>query len=74
MKDRIHRAAAAMLLLVFLACASVGDATPQQTIDAFIAALDHGDAQIATLFTDDATVFFPMNDRRHLPPHVRIAT
>lgn len=49
--------------LLLLSCATARDASPEQTIDAFIAALDHADAQIATLFTDDATVFFPINDR-----------
>lgn len=52
----------AMLLFV-VSCATARDSSPEQTIDAFIAALDNGDAQIATLFTTDATVFFPMNDR-----------
>jgi len=49
--------------VLLLSCASTRDASLEQTIDAFIAALDHGDAGIAALFTDDATVFFPINDR-----------
>ncbi len=49
--------------MFFMSCATVHDISPTQTIDAFLAALDHGDAKIAELFTDDATVFFPMNDR-----------
>ncbi|MFL6247735.1 MAG: YybH family protein [Thermoanaerobaculia bacterium] len=48
---------------LLMSCATARDSSPEQTIDAFIAALDTGDAQIATLFTADATVFFPMNDR-----------
>ncbi len=52
-----------ILALVLVSCATARDASPEKTIDAFIAALDSGDAQIATLFTNDATVFFPMNDR-----------
>ena len=51
------------LLFFVLSCASTPRSSPTETIDAFLAALDLGDAQIATLFTDDATVFFPMNDR-----------
>ena len=49
--------------LVLMSCATASDSSPERTIDTFIAALDNGDAQIASLFTDDATVFFPMNDR-----------
>ena len=33
------------------------------TVDAFLAALTSGDAKIGELFTEDATVFFPMSDR-----------
>ncbi|HYC60008.1 MAG TPA: nuclear transport factor 2 family protein [Thermoanaerobaculia bacterium] len=58
----MHRFCAAFLLLL-ISCATTSDTSPAQTIDAFLAALDHGDANIAALFTDDATVFFPMNDR-----------
>ena len=49
--------------MLFISCATAPATSPTQTIDAFLAALDHGDAKIAELFTDDATVFFPMNDR-----------
>jgi ketosteroid isomerase-like protein len=48
----------ALLLLVVALTA-----TPRQTVDAFLAALNDGDPRIARLFADDATVFFPMNDR-----------
>ena len=58
----MHRFSAAILLLL-ISCATTSATSPTQTIDAFIAALDNADANIATLFTDDATVFFPMNDR-----------
>jgi uncharacterized protein (TIGR02246 family) len=51
------------LTLLLMSCATTRDSSPEQTVDAFIAALDNGDAEIATLFTGDATVFFPMNDR-----------
>ena len=49
--------------MLFISCATAPATSPTQTIDAFLTALDHGDAMIAELFTDDATVFFPMNDR-----------
>ncbi len=49
--------------MLCMSCATVHDISPTQTIDAFLAALDDGDTKIAELFTDDATVFFPMNDR-----------
>jgi ketosteroid isomerase-like protein len=58
---RRHITAATLLLLT--SCATAHDLSPKQTIDAFLAALDKGDASIEELFTDDATVFFPMNDR-----------
>lgn len=51
------------MLLLLSACATARDVRPEETIDAFITALDQGDPQIAQLFTADATVFFPMNDR-----------
>ncbi|HYO76932.1 MAG TPA: nuclear transport factor 2 family protein, partial [Thermoanaerobaculia bacterium] len=37
--------------------------SPQTPVNAFLAALDEGDAAIADLFTDDATVFLPMNNQ-----------
>ena len=37
--------------------------TPNTTIDAFLTALNDADPKIVSLFADDATVFFPMNDR-----------
>lgn len=49
--------------LLLLSCATARYASPEQTIAAFITALDNGDAKIVSLFTDDATVFFPINDR-----------
>lgn len=49
--------------MLFISCATAPATSPTQTIDAFLTALDHGDATIAELFTEDATVFFPMNDR-----------
>src|SRR5688500_1615465 len=49
--------------VLLLSCATAREASPEQTVDAFIAALDHGDAEIAALFTADATVIFPINDR-----------
>lgn len=58
----MHRLAAAILLLS-ISCATAQRTAPTETIDAFLAALDNADANVATLFTDDATVFFPMNDR-----------
>ncbi|HEX6642301.1 MAG TPA: nuclear transport factor 2 family protein [Thermoanaerobaculia bacterium] len=51
------------IAILLASCATAHDVSPSQTIDAFLAALDAGDANIAQLFTDDATVFFPMNDR-----------
>lgn len=51
------------MLLFVLSCASTPRSAPVETIDSFLTALDHGDAQIASLFAEDATVFFPMNDR-----------
>jgi len=50
------------LVLLLVACASVPE-SPRVTVDAFLAALDTGDAVVGELFTEDATVFFPMNDR-----------
>ncbi len=50
---------AAMLLLT--ACVSVQAPPPQTAADAFLTALGSGDKDIANLFTEDATVFFPMN-------------
>jgi ketosteroid isomerase-like protein len=58
---RRHITAATLLLLT--SCVTARDISPRHTIDAFLAALDHGDESISQLFTDDATVFFPMNDR-----------
>jgi ketosteroid isomerase-like protein len=46
-------------LLLVLALLS----TPNATIDAFLTALNDADPKIVELFADDATVFFPMNDR-----------
>ncbi|HEV7767425.1 MAG TPA: nuclear transport factor 2 family protein [Thermoanaerobaculia bacterium] len=50
-------------ILLTMSCAIARDVSPMKTVDAFLSALDHADADIASLFTDDATVFFPMNDR-----------
>ena len=51
---------ALIALLLLSACAST---SPQATVDEFLAALDRGDARIAELFTEDATVFFPVNNQ-----------
>ena len=51
------------MILCLMACATAPVAPPIHTIDAFLVALDAGDPKIAELFTADATVFFPMNDR-----------
>lgn len=51
------------IVLLFVACASVPQQSPRVTVDAFLEALNTGDANVAKLFTEDATVFFPMNDR-----------
>ncbi|HEX2832371.1 MAG TPA: nuclear transport factor 2 family protein [Thermoanaerobaculia bacterium] len=37
--------------------------TPVQSVEAFLAALNDADPKITALFTDDATIFFPMNDQ-----------
>jgi ketosteroid isomerase-like protein len=58
---RRHFSVVALLLVI--SCATAPATPPSQTIDAFLAALDTGDPKIAELFTADATVFFPMNDR-----------
>jgi len=51
-----------LLVLLLTACASVQPG-PQAAVDEFLAALDRGDAAIAGLFTEDATVFFPINNQ-----------
>lgn len=38
-------------------------ATPQQTVESFLTALNDADPKIVALFADDATIFFPMSDR-----------
>jgi ketosteroid isomerase-like protein len=59
---RVKRLTIALLLCI--SCATARDAhTPTETINAFLVALDQSDPTIATLFANDATVFFPMNDR-----------
>lgn len=51
-------------ILLLCACATTSSVdSPVSAVEAFIAALAKGDPHIARLFTDDATVFFPMNDR-----------
>lgn len=52
-----------MVLLLTVACATTGVAPPEETVDAFLRALEKGDPNIAQLFTDDATVFMPLNDQ-----------
>lgn len=54
---------AAAILMFLMGCATTPVTPPIHTIDAFLVALDQGDPKIAELFTADATVFFPMNDR-----------
>lgn len=53
------------LLFLFLlaACATTQRVQPEATVDAFLAALEKGDPNIASLFTRDATVFMPMVDQ-----------
>ena len=48
-----------LLALLLAACATTG--SPEATVQEFLAALDRGDPHIADLFTEDATMFFPMN-------------
>lgn len=50
-------------LAMLAACATARIDAPAETVDAFLAALNEGDPKIVELFTEDATVFFPMNDR-----------
>jgi ketosteroid isomerase-like protein len=54
-----------VLILALNACASVQSPvqSPRQAVDAFSAALDRGDANIAELFAEEATVFFPINNQ-----------
>lgn len=52
-----------ILLLLTTACATTRVAPPEETIDAFLAALEKGDPNIALLFTENATVFLPLNDQ-----------
>jgi uncharacterized protein (TIGR02246 family) len=59
----MKRRFSAVTFLLLVSCATAHHNSPTQTIDAFLAALDQGDVKIADLFTADATVFFPMNDR-----------
>lgn len=50
----------AIAIVLLSACATTGGA-PEATVQEFLAALDKGDPGIALLFTEDATMFFPMN-------------
>jgi ketosteroid isomerase-like protein len=60
----MRNAVSAVSLLLLLTCTTARvSSEPASVVDALLAALDHADPAIATLFTDDATVFFPMNDR-----------
>ncbi len=52
-----------LLVLLLSACATTQAPRPEATVDAFLAALEKGDPNIAMLFTKNATVFMPMNDR-----------
>jgi uncharacterized protein (TIGR02246 family) len=52
-----------LFVLLFVACATTRRTPPEATIEAFLAALDKGDPNIASLFTTDATVFMPMLDQ-----------
>lgn len=48
-----------LIAIALAACATTG--TPEATVHEFLSALDRGDPRIADLFTEDATMFFPMN-------------
>jgi ketosteroid isomerase-like protein len=50
-------------MLLFAACATTTHDTPTTAVEAFLSALDKGDTNIAQLFAEDATVFFPMNNQ-----------
>ena len=50
-----------MLCILLLAACATTSAAPEATVTAFLNALDKGDPHIAELFTEDATMFFPMN-------------
>lgn len=50
------------MTLLLCACAT-GRPNPAAAAEAFLIALDEPDPNIAQLFTDDATVFFPLNDK-----------
>ena len=58
-----------LLVLALNACAAVQAPvqspmqSPQEAVDAFIAALDRGDVNIAELFAEEATVFFPITNQ-----------
>jgi uncharacterized protein (TIGR02246 family) len=48
------------LLIALLLAACATTSAPETTVQEFLAALDKGDPRIADLFTEDATMFFPM--------------
>lgn len=50
-----------LLIVVLLAACATTTGSPEATVNEFLAALDKGDPHIAELFTEDATMFFPMN-------------
>jgi uncharacterized protein (TIGR02246 family) len=50
-----------LLLIVLLAGCATTTGSPEATVQDFLDALDKGDPKIAELFTEDATMFFPMN-------------
>jgi ketosteroid isomerase-like protein len=51
-----------LVVLLLASCASGASVdSPEATVQEFLAALDKGDRDIALLFTEDATMFFPMN-------------
>ena len=47
-----------LMIVLLTGCVST---SPETTVNEFLAALDKGDPHIADLFTEDATMFFPMN-------------
>ncbi|HEX7828935.1 MAG TPA: nuclear transport factor 2 family protein [Thermoanaerobaculia bacterium] len=50
-------------MFAFVLLLAIATSTPAQTVEAFLAALNDADPKIVALFDDEATIFFPMNDR-----------
>lgn len=52
------------LLLLFAGCATATRPSPRDVVDRFLTGLAANDAQVVmSTFAEDATVFFPMNDK-----------